>query len=262
LIKLSESINDKNILKCIFFCGIPGAGKSTVNDLMFKNDLSVKLSDIDLLDNLGMLKHIISNDRITGVNIIKLLQTKRKIDTGLLKVDKSYWQTTDRFEYREFSDYLARNQRLHFIDSMLPTVLMSTGLYYDKIKKQKLALEKLGYDCYMIYISCNTETALYRNYMRNRTEDSLYIQSNIEKYENLAEQYSTLFKNNFFEIQNNKEVSLSNLKSKSDRVKHSIFDNNIYNPIGKELYIYMKKNNLKYLSDFYSNLADYYDKHF
>lgn len=135
MIKFSESINDKTILKCIFFCGIPGAGKSTVNNLLFKGDLSVKLSDVDIFDNLGMIKHILSNDRITGVNIIKLLQTKRKIDSGLLKIDKSYWQTTDRYEYGLFSDYLVRNQRLHFIDSILPFVIMSTGLYYDKIKR-------------------------------------------------------------------------------------------------------------------------------
>lgn len=45
-----------------------------------------------------------------------------------------------------------------------------------------------------------------------------------------------LFNNNFFEVKNNKEVSLSNLKSKSDRVKKFIFDDNVHNPYSRALF--------------------------
>ena len=71
-------------------------------------------------------------------------------------------------------------------------VIDGTGKEYQKIKKQRAALMRLGYDTMMIFVNTNLETALDRNAKRSRSlaPDKVKVfwaqaQDNIGKYQNL-----------------------------------------------------------------------------
>jgi len=259
---LNESINDKNIFKIIFFCGSPGAGKTTTCDFMFKNNLEVKIADVDDIDNYGMYKFMILSNPTKKVDLFKILKVKKQIEQGILKTPKDYWNSEDRNEYRIFANSLLRKRNLNWINSMLPTVYMGIGLNYERIKKQKAVFESIGFDTYMIYVGCSLDTALERNKKRNRSEPDNIIIDDHHKYENLLDSYRNIFKDNFFEIRNESDTSLQNLQNRADWVYNKIMDNRIHNKLGIEICKEMKEKHYKYLSDFFTNFVKFYDKHF
>lgn len=165
---LNEGINDNAIFKAIFMAGGPGSGKSHIVRETGLSALGFKLINSDgafekYLDNAGLDLH--DPDDIAGTQGQELRDKARRVTVTKLNVST---------------------------EGKLGLVIDGTGREYDKIKKMKAQLVELGYDCTMIFVNTNLETALARNETRKRklkpelVEKLWYdVQNNIGKFQNL-----------------------------------------------------------------------------
>lgn len=164
---LVEGVNDPNIFKAVFLAGGPGSGKSFVVGKTALTAQGLKLINSDIafeksLEKAGLAatpENIFSDEGQSLRNRAKVLTNKKK--------------------------KLALAGRLGLI-------IDGTGKDYNKIIAQKEALEKHGYDCFMIFVNTNEETAMARNAMRPRSlpDDTVSkmwhaVQDNVGKFQNL-----------------------------------------------------------------------------
>lgn len=164
---LVEGVNDPNIFKAVFLAGGPGSGKSFVVGKTALTAQGLRLINSDIafetaLEKAGLAatpENIYSDEGQSLRNKAKVLTNKRK--------------------------KLALAGRLGLI-------IDGTGKDYNKIISQKEALEKHGYECFMIFVNTNEETAQHRNKMRDRslpdeTVSKMWhaVQDNVGKFQNL-----------------------------------------------------------------------------
>ena len=70
---------------------------------------------------------------------------------------------------RDRATNLTKQRKQSYINGRLGLVIDGTGKDYEKIKKQKIELEKLGYETAMIFVNTDLETAVSRDAKRDRT---------------------------------------------------------------------------------------------
>ena len=70
---------------------------------------------------------------------------------------------------RDRATYITKQRKSNYIQGRLGLVIDGTGKDYEKIKTQKIELEKLGYETAMIFVNTNIETAVARDEKRERT---------------------------------------------------------------------------------------------
>ena len=61
---------------------------------------------------------------------------------------------------RDRATYITKQRKSNYIQGRLGLVIDGTGKDYEKIKKQKIELEKLGYETAMIFVNTDLETVL------------------------------------------------------------------------------------------------------
>ena len=64
---------------------------------------------------------------------------------------------------RDRVTYITKQRKSNYIQGRLGLVIDGTGKDYEKIKTQKIELEKLGYETAMIFVNTNIETAVARD---------------------------------------------------------------------------------------------------
>jgi len=173
---VTESINDKGILKAIFVVGIPGAGKSyTVSQL--KGPISPKVVNSDIAT--------------------EFLSKKFKMPSN-----SATWKSF----FRDRTRPMTKNALVGYIDGMLPLFVDGTSNDVSNILGRAGILKSVGYDVGMVFINTNLDTAIERAKKRgediNRHVDTDFI----EKVHALSEKNKEYFKSefNFFrEISNN-----------------------------------------------------------
>ena len=96
---------------------------------------------------------------------------------------------------------ITKQRKSNYIQGRLGLVIDGTGKDYEKIKTQKIELEKLGYETAMIFVNTNIETAVARDEKRERTLGARVtpmwqaVQKNIGRFQNL-------FRQNMFIVDN------------------------------------------------------------
>jgi len=165
---LSEGVNDPAIFKVVFMAGGPGSGKSFVSGKTGLTSLGLKFINSDPAFESALKKANLSPSSADDIMSPKGQEIRDKVKATIGKqLD------------------LATSGRLGL-------VIDGTGKDYEKISRQKEELEKLGYECKMIFVNTSKETALERNNKRARKlpEKDVVdmwsgVQKNIGKFQNL-----------------------------------------------------------------------------
>jgi predicted kinase len=164
---LDEGVNDPAIFKAVFMAGGPGSGKTFAVDNLALQSLGFKNINSDSAYEAFMAK---AGMETTPENIMsdegQAIRAKAKSVTQLKQA-------------------LANNGKLG-------VVIDGTGRDYEKTQAKVAELRELGYDCAMVFVNTDLETAQARNAKRMRslpeemvTKMWQEVQKNIGKFHNL-----------------------------------------------------------------------------
>ena len=164
---LEEGINDPAIFKAVFMAGGPGSGKTFAVDNLALQSLGFKNINSDSAYEAFMAK---AGMLTTPENIMS--------DEGQAIRAKAKSVT-------ELKQKLANNGKLG-------VVIDGTGRDYEKTQAKVAELRELGYDCAMVFVNTDLETAQARNAKRMRSLPETMVakmwqevQKNIGKFHNL-----------------------------------------------------------------------------
>lgn len=169
---IKEGVYDPHIFKAVFMAGAPGAGKSTVANLLFQH---------------------------TGLKSLN-------VDT-FWQLYKAYDKQGD---YDKFWD-LYKKQEQNYLNGRLGLLIDGTARNPEKMAQVKARLEQLGYDCAMIFVNTTLETSIARTVKRaddpgkdqGRTIDSEFVANSWQQVQNGLGQLQSMFGRNFYIVDNN-----------------------------------------------------------
>lgn len=141
---LNESINDSGRLKCLFYMGIPGSGKTTI---------ATKTSVLQPVSHIN-----------TDISL-EFLSKKH----GVIPNQEVFYNHRDKILT------LTKTALFHSINGMRPIIVDSTSSNYALMMHRKKIIESFGYDTGMVYVDCDIELAKQRAAARNRKIDVDYI---------------------------------------------------------------------------------------
>jgi predicted ABC-type ATPase len=217
---ISESINDKGILKAVFIIGLPGAGKSyTVTQI--RGSISPKVVNTD--------------------KAAEFLSTKWN-----KSINAETWHA-----FKDTSHKITELMLTNYIDSMLPLFVDGTSNDVSNILHRMGILESMGYDIGMVFVDTPLEVAIKRAEARalkiGRHVDADFIK---HVHEQNAENAAFLkAKVKFFrKVDNNSDSGLDNSEmDNAFKAVQSFFTEPLENPVGTRLIEEMKEKKLKYM---------------
>jgi len=231
-----ESINDKNLFKAVFMAGGAGSGKSFISELIFMNK------------NSPYGTKLINSDEFFEIALEKRGLPKN-IDASIVNI---YQQQMDA---REWAKSLTSKKKQYAINGMLPLIIDGTGRDFQKIKDQAEDLKSIGYDVSMVFVNTSLSVAKERNNKRARKVDPnlvekmwYAVQDNLGKFQNYfgAGNFYIIDNSNYFEKGSKEEKEF---KDSLYKLGNKLIKSELRNPVGKSLLSFMKRFNLKYLSD-------------
>ena len=224
---LNEGVDDPGILKCIFLAGGPGSGKSFTAKEIF----GVGKSDIASV-SAGGLK-VISSD-----TAFEQALKKNGIDpkdlANIEKSDPNFWayiagETGDSI--RNKAKEITQKQQAFYEAGRLGMIIDGTGDEVLKIRNKMDKAEKLGYDCYMVFVNTSLEVAIKRNAERSRSLPESLVREIWSKCQENMGKFQGMFGNNFIIVDNTEYHPIS--KSVQKQVD-AFLRKPIQNPIGKK----------------------------
>jgi predicted kinase len=105
-------------------------------------------------------------------------------------------------DIRSRAKEITKNRQQGYINGRLGMVIDGTGKDYEKIMKQAIALQKLGYDTAMIFVNTDEETALKRNRARARSLPDETVSKMWKGVQKNLGKFQTFFGNTMFIIDN------------------------------------------------------------
>lgn len=223
---LNEGVDDPGILKCIFLAGGPGSGKSTVAKELFG------ISKVTSFSASGL-------KTINSDNAFEAGLKKSGIDSKQLanieKNDPVLWdiiQGKSTNSIRSQAKDITNQMRTFYEAGRLGMIVDGTGNDTSKIKSQKERAEKLGYDCYMVFVNTSLEVAKYRNSMRDRVMPDNLVTSIWKDCQNNMGKFQTMFSGNFRIVDNSKTGN--NITSDIQKGVDGFVREPLRNPIGKK----------------------------
>ena len=229
---LVEGVYDPGILKAVFLAGGAGSGKSAVAKELFDVPPEART-----MSNLGL--KVINSDQE-----FEYLLKKAGYDLNLAKMTDDMFDlvtSDDPNSIRSKAKTIMIQRFDRYKDGRLGVIIDGTGDDYGKILKQKGEMQKLGYDCYMVYVNTTLEVAQARNMARERKLKPKLIKSVwIEVQKNLGG-FQRLFGSTNLKIIDNSEDTRSKTRPgrvdvSQDAMKASakFIGKPIKNPIGKK----------------------------
>ena len=173
---LKEGVNDPAIFKAIFLAGGPGSGKSFIVGETALTALGMRVVNSDHAFEAAMKKAGLS------------LKTDVMTDKGQ--------------ELRGGAKTLTAKKQELYLKGRLGIVVDGTGREYDKIKKQSIELQRLGYDTAMIFVNTDKETALKRNRERARSLPDAEVEKMWKAVQNNIGKFQGHFGKNFIVVDN------------------------------------------------------------
>ena len=228
---LTEGVFDKGILKAVFMAGGPGSGKSYVAGEIFGIPKKINVS-------VSGLKTVNSD---TEFEFLLKKYGFETFGTGKLDIDK--WpdevfdaiaggdEDSESMTVRKKAKLLTKARKQKYMEGRLGMIIDGTGHNYAKLSKEKKELEKLGYDCYMIFVNTSLNVAKQRNKERARRlpEDILVkswkdVQSNLGKFQGL-------FGSNFAVVDNSKFLKPEQAQKKFGMITKKYVNGFVNKPI-------------------------------
>lgn len=216
---IKEGIEDPAILKCIFFAGGPGAGKSYLLKNIFNVTEDLPLSSYGL--------KVIASDRE-----FEMLLKQNNISTDLSSLPPEEFNklTVGPDSLRNKARSLTAKKLDMYKKKRLGIIIDFTGDQISKLQDRKDRMTQFGYDCYMIFVNTDLDIALERNRKRYRKlpEDIVKkIWANVHR--NLGH-YQSIFGRNFTIIDNSQPGPLN---KQAVRAVIDFVTRPVENPIGK-----------------------------
>ena len=174
---INEGINDPAIFKAVFMAGGPGSGKSFIGG---KTGLV----------SLGF--RVINSDDVF----------EKQLKKAELEATPENIYSDKGQEIRMDSKYLTAKKQELSLNGRLGLLVDGTGKDVAKIKRQKFALERLGYECMMIFVNTTEETSLSRNRMRARTLPDKNVSKMWKDVQENIGAFQRLFGENFVIVDN------------------------------------------------------------
>lgn len=222
-----EGVDDPGILKCVFMAGGPGSGKSFTAMEIFGIDKKLKSSfSATGLKSVNSDTAFEKGLKDNGINPKDLARIEKE--------DAELWDkltSSDANSVRSKAKAITKKQQAFYEAGRLGMIIDGTGHDFGKIKKQKEKAEKLGYDCYMVFVNTSLEVAKERNQKRDRVlpEDLLTkswkdVQENLGKFQGLFSGNLTIVDNTVYKpIDKQVQKAINRFVSKP-----------VYNRIGKK----------------------------
>ena len=228
---LTEGVFDKGILKAVFMAGGPGSGKSYVASQLF-----------------GIPKKMnISMDGLKSVNSdteFEFLLKKYGFDTyGTGKLDIDKWpdevfdmiaggdEDSENMTLRKKAKLMTRDRKQKYMEGRLGMIIDGTGHRYDKLKKEKEQLEKLGYDCYMVFVNTSLRVAHQRNKERERRLPEKILEKSWKDVQNNLGKFQGLFGRNFAVVDNSKFLDEKEAQSKFGMITKKYISKFVKSPV-------------------------------
>ncbi len=192
---LTEGVQDKGIFKAVFMAGGPGSGKSYVVRQLFGIPDKINVS-------VSGLKSVNSDAEFTT------LLKKYGFDPQFLdKFPEDLFQNItgkdkDASGLRNFAKQLTNARKKGYMKGKLGMVIDGTGHDFGKIKKEKIALEKEGYDTYMVFVNTSLDVALDRNSERDRVLPEKLVKKSWEDVQKNIGGFQSLFGGDFVVVDN------------------------------------------------------------
>ena len=204
---LTEGVFDKGILKAVFMAGGPGSGKTFVASQLFGIPDKINVSA-------SRLKTVNSD---TEFEFLLKKYGFETFGTGKLDIDK--WpdevfdlvaggdEDSETMTVRKKAKLMTKARKEKYMEGRLGMIIDGTGHNFGKIKKEKEQLEKLGYDCYMVFVNTSLEVAKKRNLERvRRLPEDILVKSWNDVQRNLGG-FQALFGSSFVIVDNSKILS-------------------------------------------------------
>ena len=198
--EIKEGVNDPGIFKAVFLAGGPGSGKTFVSRQLFgiPDKLNISMSGMKMVNSDKELKFLLKKygfgtdlDKMPDELFNQLTNPKDKDYSGL----------------RDYSKSLTKQRMKQYREGRLGMIIDGTGHKWKNVKKEKIALEKLGYDTYMIYVNTTLEVAQQRNQERDRILPPDLLEKSWKDVQKNRGAFKSLFKSNFIEVENSETLS-------------------------------------------------------
>jgi predicted kinase len=224
---ITEGVDDPGILKCIFLAGGPGSGKSYTAKEIF----GVGKSDISSV-SAGGLK-VLSSD-VAFEQALKKNGINPKDLADIEKNDPNFWayiagDTGDSIRNR--SKQITQKQQAFYEAGRLGMIIDGTGDEVLKIRNKMDKAEKLGYDCYMVFVNTSLEVAIKRNAERSRSLPESLVREIWSKCQENMGKFQGMFGNNFIIVDNTEYQPINQSVQKQ---VDAFLRKPIQNPIGKK----------------------------
>ena len=246
---LTEGVYDKGILKAVFMAGGPGSGKSYVASQLFGIPKKINVSA-------SGLKTVNSDTEFEALLRKYGFET---FGTGKLDIDK--WPDEvfkmvaggdedtppgvhGTISLRTKAKQLTKQRRKLYMQGRLGMIIDGTGHDYTKLKKEKEELEKLGYDCYMVFVNTSLDVAHKRNEERARTLPKNILEKSWKDVQSNIGKFQGLFGANFALVDNSKFLKPKDAQSKFGMITKKYIDKFIKKPIKNHIGKQWVKHNL------------------
>ena len=180
-VPLEEGVNDPAIFKAIFLAGGPGSGKSFIVGKTALTTFGYKVVNSDTAFENALKKEF--KDKINPMAPENIFSLKGQ-------------------KLRDRATYITAQRKSNFLTGRLGLVIDGTGKNYEKIKAQKIEIEKLGYETAMIFVNTDLETAVARDEKRERTLGAAQITPMWQAVQKNIGRFQNLFRQNMFIVDN------------------------------------------------------------
>lgn len=174
---LEEGVNDPAIFKAVFLAGGPGSGKSFIVGKTALTSFGFK---------------VVNSDQAFEASLKK---------AGLETTPENIFSVKGQ-SLRDRASLLTKRRQSSFINGRLGLVIDGTGKDFEKIRQQKIELEKLGYETAMILVNTNLDTAVSRDQKRARTLGKERVEPMWKSVQNNIGKFQNLFGNQFIVVDN------------------------------------------------------------
>tara|TARA_B100001121_G_scaffold117557_2_gene103406 strand:+ start:913 stop:1677 length:765 start_codon:yes stop_codon:yes gene_type:complete len=228
---LTEGVFDKGILKAVFMAGGPGSGKSYVASQLFGIPKKINVS-------MAGLKSVNSD---TEFEFLLKKYGFATYGTGKLDIDK--WpdevfdmiaggdEDSKNMTLRKKAKLMTKDRKEKYMEGRLGMIIDGTGHRYDKLKKEKDQLEKLGYDCYMVFVNTSLKVAHQRNKERERRLPEKILEKSWKDVQNNLGKFQGLFGRNFAVVDNSKFLDEKEAQSKFGMITKKYINKFVKSPV-------------------------------
>ena len=211
---LKEGVYDKGILKAVFMAGGPGSGKSYVASQIFgipDKNINISVSGLKTVNSDTEFEHLLKKygyETVGGGLDIDLWP-----DEVFQAVAVGDEDSKDP-SLRKYAKMMTKARRKQYMNGRLGMIIDGTGHDYAKLSKEKVQLEKLGYDCFMVFVNTSLDVAQKRNQERARSLPPKLLKKSWDDVQNNLGKFQGLFGRNFAVVDNSKFLSAKDAQKK------------------------------------------------